>query len=169
MNTLNLKLIGTARVNPTVLIDGKPAKLKKNEFGGFSCSYNTENSKAKVEIYKYLEISGKYWFLVQFFFFLISILGIFNPRLDKKCIVLDCSFDIDLNETNNVTFKFNQLKDEGEAVTIEGDCNVDTISNSYFVDKQAKKRMKILRIAEIFTWVAVIAVVAIIGIMKING
>ena len=157
MNKLNLKLINVVNLSPTILVDNKKVKPKKNQFGSYAITHETEKDEVEIKIFKYLEINGKLWFLMGMIFFIISIFGILDYRLDRKCIIIDCCLKIKLNENTNAELKFNSFVSSGEAYTIKTDAQVEQISNRYFVDTQAKKRVKILIITKLLCWVALIA------------
>lgn len=79
MNELNIKLTGEKNLgNSTILIDGTPITLKQNEFKNLTCNYQTEKDKVKVEVIKYLDVGGVWWFITQLFFFIISVFGILD-------------------------------------------------------------------------------------------
>ncbi len=164
MKELNLKILGSAQIKPTILIDNKKVKSKKNKYGSYDILYTTEKDHVEVSICKYLEINGKLWFLMSMLFWLISFFGIFDVPYDRKCIVLNCKFNLELKEKNNVSVKFNTIKTQGEAVTIETDSKYEILSNFYYLDKKAKKRVVFLRIFKLISFVLVVILVAVLGV-----
>ena len=156
-------MTAVAKLSPVITIDDKVVKFKKNEFGNLATSYQTEKDTVTLKIYKYLEISGRLWFLTHLLFFIISIFGIFDVPSDKRCIVLDCSFEIKLKPQSTLSIVFNNFAESGRAIEYECDSEIKELSNHYYVDKKAKKRKKIMLITKIVLWACLIAsVIAII-------
>ncbi|MBQ8844773.1 MAG: hypothetical protein IJ008_02010 [Clostridia bacterium] len=153
MNELKLKLKGQRNFRPTICVDGKAVKFKKNKFGSIETKVATEKNSVEITIYKHLEIKSKLYILWYILYFFISIFGIFDVREDKKCIVYDCKFKVELNGTTSVDLTFNTSKDEA-ALAVESEANVEEIKNVTYVDQEAKKRMKIILGIKIALWVA---------------
>ena len=147
MNEVNIKVTGGIKLNPIIFVDGKQLKVKKNQFGSLQATYTTDKDTIELSICKYLELSGKFWFLFAILFFIISIFGILNPFYDRKCIVIDSQHIIKLKEKNDVNIIFKNMVDQGQAVEIK---------NIYYVDKKVKKRWIILIVTEVCVWVALI-------------
>lgn len=156
MNQLNLKMSGMFNVKPVIFIDDKPVKCKKNNYGNIDISQQFDKDKVEVKICKYFELNGKLWFLMSMLFFIISFFGILDVPYNKKCIAIDCRFTIALSEKTNVKIKFNKLSEQGRAVEIESEANIEEICNEYYVDMRAKKRRKILIITKLLIWLALI-------------
>lgn len=168
MNNVNLKVTGGIGLNPNVIIDNNPVKLKKNKYGSLDGNYQTENSEIELKVCRYLELSGKLWLLMSMVFFIISIFGIFNPPYDRKCIQIDYLCKIKLKETNDIKIKINTQNAGDKAIEVESDCEIEEITNSFQIDKVAKKRLVIVRIIEVALWVALVGVVIFL-LAKKNG
>lgn len=165
MNNLNIKIMGvSSKFHPHVMIDDKLVKYKKNKFGSYEINYQTEKDNVQLKIFKYLELQSKFWYLWALLTFIISVFGVFEPRYDKKCIVIDCTYNIKLKQDNKMIIKFKTVADEGKATDIEGDCEVEEIENKFYVDSVSKKRWKILLACKIVLWV--IAIVLIIFVIS---
>ena len=157
MNNINIKIAGANdKIRPNVFIDGKEVKYTKNNYGDLELNYATEKDSIEISICKYLEISGKLWFLMSLFFFVISLFGIFDAQYDKKCIVIDCKYKIKLKEQTNIKFTLCNIENTGRAVVWEGDCECEQIKNEGYIDKKAKKRLKIMLAVKILMWIALI-------------
>ena len=156
MNEVNIKVTGGIKLNPVIFVDGKQLKVKKNQFGSLQATYTTDKDTIELSICKYLELSGKFWFLFAILFFIISIFGILNPFYDRKCIVIDSQHIIKLKEKNDVNIIFKNMVDQGQAVEIKTENEVEEIKNIYYVDKKVKKWWLILIITEVCVWVAII-------------
>lgn len=168
MNNVNLKVTGGIGLNPNVIIDNNPVKLKKNKYGSLDGNYQTENSEIELKVCRYLELSGKLWLLMSMVFFIISIFGIFNPPYDRKCIQIDYLCKIKLKETNDIKIKINTQNAGDKAIEVESDCEIEEITNSFQIDKVAKKRLVIVRIIEVALWVALVGVIIFL-LAKKNG
>lgn len=148
MKALTLKIKGVGkRFRPTVEVDGKVVRLKKNQFGNFEARVNVDKDKFDIRISRFLEINSRLWFLKAIFYFLISIFGIFDSRKEKSSVALDCHFSIDMSSRDGgmVELKLNSLRTQGRACEITSDCAVIENKNEYFVDLRTKKRIKLLR------------------------
>ena len=156
MKQINLTVRGGTRLSPTILIDGKAIKTKKSGIGAKTGVFKTEKDKVEISIFRYLEINGRLWFLMNIIYFLIGVFGIFDFLYDKNCAVLDCKFVVDTTEQTNLEIAFNSLIDKGRAVEIESDTNVTEIKNMYYVDQKAKKRRKIAIITRIVLLIAIV-------------
>ncbi len=168
MNNVNLKVTGGIGLNPNVIIDNNPVKLKKNKYGSLDGNYQTENGEIELKVCRYLELSGKLWLLMSMVFFIISIFGIFNPPYDRKCIQIDYLCKIKLKETNDIKIKINTQNAGDKAIEVESDCEIEEITNAFQIDKVAKKRLVIVRIIEVALWVALVGVIIFL-LAKKNG
>ena len=156
MNEVNIKVTGGIKLNPVIFVDGKQLKVKKNQFGSLQATYTTDKDSIDLQIFKYLELSGKFWFLFAILFFIISVLGILNPLYDQKCIVIDCHYVVKVKEKTDVNIIFKNMVDQGQAVEIKTENEVEEIKNIYYVDKKVKKRWIILIVTQVCVWVALI-------------
>lgn len=163
MNDVKIKLIGVSnKVKPIVMIDGQRVNYKKNEFEGYDLNYQTEKEEIEVEIYRYLELKGKLWWLYALISFIVSVFGIFEPPYDKKCIVIDCKYTFKLQEQNDIKIRFQTLKSEGKCVEVETNLEMQELKNSYYVDKDLKKRWAIILAFKIVCWVLILVLVIIL-------
>ena len=159
MKTINLKMSGlSSKLNPIVKIDDSVIKGKKNEFGSYEASYETEKDEVEISISRNLELNSKLWWLYSLLSFIVSIFGIFEPPYDRKNIVVDCKFVVKLNDINEIKIKFNSMAKQGKAVEIETQNEFNEIKNEYYVDKKAKTKWRILIILKLIIWVAIIIV-----------
>lgn len=166
MKTLNLKIQGGLNLRPTIVIDGQMIKYKKNKEQIIEISHQTENDVVDILISNTLEINGPLWWLIQPLFYIISLLGILNPRLDKICYHISYHSKITLkDETTNLILKFNQTKDDTRAIECAGNANIEEIENKFSFDEQAKKRKKILKFLYAGCWFLTILIAFLIVIL----
>lgn len=159
MKKINLKILGlTERNQPFFYINGKEVIPNKNQFGSFQIDYKTDDEEITLEIYKELEINGRFWLITALFFFIISLLGILSPRHDKACLYISCKYQIKLNENNEVKMTFVNQKDNNR-VEIEADCSYDEIECKFYQDKKAKKHLRTLSFIKPLIWVITIILI----------
>lgn len=166
MKTLNLKLQGGLELKPIIEIDGKVVPYKRNKYKNIILSYETDKEEIDLRIKNILEINGPYWWLIQMFFFIITIFGILNPKLEKLCYSINYHSKIKLDkEKTAIAIKFNPLKDKNRAIETIDEGEITEIENEYLLDLKAKKRKKILKILYLLSWIVLIAVVTTIIII----
>lgn len=163
MRNVNLNVVGPSNLNPILAIDGKTVKTKKNKYGNIQYSFDTEKDEIEVSVFRYLELNGRFWWLMAILFFVISIFGILNPPYEKKCIQIDYKVKLKLKENNDITIKLNVSSNDGKVGRIETVCDCEEISNNYGIDKVAQKRKKIIKVCEVIAWIAlIVTIVALI-------
>lgn len=163
MKTLNLKIQGGLNLRPTIMIDGQIIKYKKNKNQTIDVAHKTENDVVDISISNTLEINGPLWWLVQLLFYIISLLGILNPRLEKTCYHVSYHSKFTLKEEiTNLILKFNQTKDGTRAIESAGNASVEEIENKFSFDEQAKKRKKILKFLYAVCWLLAILIAFLI-------
>lgn len=161
MKNIKLKIKGYGALKPTVKVDGKQMKFKKNEFGSFESQVQTDKDKVQIEIYRYLEINSRLWWLTQIFFFIISIFGILDPLKEKNCVVIDYKSELDLTnvESASVDLAINTAKNDGKAIELKSEAPCVEQTNEFYVDNKAKKRVKIMKFVKLFVFLACVAIV----------
>ena len=163
MNRLNVTLYGFAAFRPSVYVDGKAVCCKKNAYGNYTLSCETDKNRVNVSVYKFLEINGRFWFLFSFLFYLLGIFGIFDTSYDKKCLSVECSFDALVSGENSAAVRYVSQGAGAASIGVEATCPVVQLANACFVDERAKKRLKIMRTVKLlFFFAAIIAIVAAI-------
>lgn len=145
MKKVNITLFGAYAYRPVLCVDGKFVKLKKAKNEKLTYTYETEKEKSTVEIFKVLEVNARLYLLTQIFFYLISFFGIFNARLDKKCIVSNVKYEFDLIENTDIKIRLNSPQANATAIKLEANTNFEMINNKFVVDENAKKRLKTLK------------------------
>lgn len=156
MNNLNVKIVGSG-MNPLCAIDGNQIVLKKNKYGINEGTFQTDKSEVQIAIYRYLELSSKFWWLVSIVFFLISIFGICNPPYDRKCIQIEYVANIKLNENTEYKFVVSSRQAGERAITCEGNGEIEEIENKVVIDKRVKRRLSIVRLFTFIAWIGLIA------------
>lgn len=141
MKEVIIDLWGHCPYKPVVKIDGKMIEYTRKEHSRYVINYMTDKEKISVSVYKYLEINGKFWFLWQLLYCFLSVFGLFDFRADRKCICYDLKFDLTLSQDKtNVSVKILKPKKTGFAADIKVKNGLWVTSNSFFVDKKARRR-----------------------------
>lgn len=168
MKELELKLTGGQNLGEIVVnVDESPVKFKKNEFGSFVGKIQTDNDKANIKVFRMLDVGGLLWFVTQLFFFVISIFGIFDVHHKERCLVVDFECEVDLKEENKITLQPNSLQEDGKAIDIQTDLTCQEVTNKYYLDENAKKKLKILKFTKIFLALAIIGVAIAVLFIKL--
>lgn len=168
MNQLNLKVKKGFDKYVKISIDDKKVKSKKDSFGSRIINYQTENDTVDIKIYHYLEINNKMWFLTNIFFYIISIFGLFDMKLNKTCKVVNCHFIVKMKDVVNMTITTNiKNSTDLQEAQVECDSEYQTQENSIYIDDVAKKRFKILKTAKIIIFI--LAIATIIGVIVSVG
>lgn len=142
MAKLELEMIGFHDKIDFVSINGKRPKISKNDNGNRYCVIETSEPKAEIVMFKAHHYIGKNWFWWQLLYFFVSLFGLFDIRQDKKCLVVDCRFTIDVNQDTKVVVKRANFEDGGKYLDIETTANVEVSSNKQYIDKEAQKKHK---------------------------
>ncbi len=169
MKQFNLKLTNVGNASPSILIDGKPVKVKKNAFGNIEYSCQTEKDSVNVVIKRYLELGSRHWLWMGIVFLIISVFGIFDTRYSKSTQTI--SFEANIPLDNDVTNFEGKLSSKNEGVAVEYKCNseVAEISNQIEDNPKIKKRRKIMLALRIIMIVAFVATLAGVLISKFIG
>ena len=161
MKRLNLKITNNTSIDAYFLVDGAKPKFKKNEYGSYISVIETEKDEVEIKIYEWNEYKSSWWFLTSLLYFIISFFGIFDIRIDKRFRSVDCDFKIKLSsEENNLKLTYNGFKEDCAAILHDGNCEIEMISNKYYIDKKSKTRYKIMKWLKLVIWL-----IAIIGVI----
>ncbi len=155
MRQLNLRIFGVNKFSPSVYIDGERINSKLNKHGNFEVTYQTEKEQVEVTVRKHLEIANKGWFLWSVIYFIFSLFGLFDVKFDKHCIVMDCKYRVTMAENTKLKLKVN-LNSKDKCITAECDTSVEELEYNCYVDKKAKKRIKVTKILRVFAGIALI-------------
>lgn len=161
MNKLTFKIMNPQQ-NTSMTIDGQNIKPQKDKGGHDVYTFETERSSVDIILNKYLEVNSSFYIFWQILFFIISLFGICNKRLDKNCVVLKYHATIKVNENTEVTARIKTGYKETQALNLETTAEVMEDVNERFVDKNAKKRLKALKIIKIGLWIALIAMIIVL-------
>lgn len=156
MSKVNLSVIDNKAYDNVILVNGSRFKYKKDKnrrlVGVIDC-----DNECEVEIYNWNEIKCKLWLIVELFFFIISIFGIFDIRRDKKGKTISFKAKFMSKDESNVKLGFNVFKDNTPAIKIDADCEMEILENRFYIDEQVVKRYKILKICKVLTFLLVLA------------
>ncbi|MDE7379679.1 MAG: hypothetical protein K2N14_01380, partial [Clostridia bacterium] len=160
MNTLNLT-VDKMYKGCRVYADGRQVELKRTPEGLYRGWCATEKDRIELTVIKVSEFGGPCWFLWAMLFFIISGFGIFNAHYDGRYTTVNYQAVVYLNGENNMRLEFNRFAEGQPAVKYGSDCPLENKVNVYGIDREAKKRRKIVTWIEVFLWIALIVFVAI--------
>ena len=72
-------------------------------------------------------------------FFVISLFGIFDRRLDKRCVIIDAEYNVNVNENSQIEFMLDYTKPES-VLKVQSNAEIEQVKNVSYVDKNLKKR-----------------------------
>ena len=142
-----------------VFIDGNSVLPEKDEHGKLVCRHQTENDSVKIQIVRYIDCGGVWWFITQILFFIISIFGLLDMQCRNRGIALDFIAEVETANFGYVTLNCNMIKDGAKAIEIKSNTPVKEEANGYYADEQAGKTFKKLFIAKIITAAVVVAAI----------
>lgn len=166
MAIVNIEFIEHRDFARNITIDGKFIKVKKNKEGKYIHTFETTKEKCEVVIFKGHQYYGKNWVLWNLLFFIISVFGIFDGGLNKRCLVADCRLVISCERDTNVIIKGQSFVDGEKLVQVETEAEVVEVANKQYCDKDAqKKHSKMKKIKLLTVFVCVILTVVLIVLL----
>lgn len=162
MNKVNLVVASNKAYDNIVLVDGKRFKYKKNKNKDMVGVIETNNDKVEIEIFNWYEIKAKLWLIMELFFFVISIFGLFDVKKDKKGKKISFKAVFNLKEVNDIRLSYGPLKDGVAPIRIDSNADMQVIENTCVVDEVVVKRYKILKILKLLTFILVVGIAVLI-------
>ncbi len=166
MKSLNVKITGLGKFNPIILIDDKEINAKKNKFGSFEHTEITDKESVNIKIKSLLEIESRFWFIYGIFFFIISLFGILDYRLPKKCVKILYEGNVKLSSENGVINIGLLSMPGGPCAEVKTECEVTEVANMCEVDKVGLKRLKILKNTKLVMWILLVG--TLIGLLAMS-
>ncbi len=163
MKELRIKISGIRKLSPLFLVDDKQVQFKKNQFGSYEHTVQTESDSVNIKIKTFLELNSKWWFVAGIFFFIISIFGIFDYRYPKNCAKISLDLNAKVNQ-NREELEIHLFKSTGQktCAEIKGNLEVEEVENSFIVDAVAQKRRKTLRTTKLVLWLTLAATLIVL-------
>ena len=149
MAKLELQIIGFNETLSNMTINGKQLKINSIYNGVRTSVIETKKDYAEIVVYKNHYYSSNAWFLINLFYFFISLFGIFDIRHDKKCTVIDCRYVLKLTELTKATIRLNQFTDGGRFIELKSSNPVKEIQNIQYYDTLAQKRYKRMKLVKL--------------------
>ena len=164
MAKLELEVVGYNDSINMMTINGKRVKLQYNkETKTRSCF--VEADKAEIVIYKTHYYTGKHWFWWNLLYYLISIFGIFDSNHNKRCLVVDCRFNTNLETDKKITLNVQNFEDGGKFAELQSDEPFEEISNIQYFDQEAQKRHKKMKKAKIGIFIGFAILITLIVVL----
>ena len=98
-------------------------------------------------------------------YYFISILGLFDVRHDKRCLVIDCRFKINLSENTNVTLQPVKFENDGKFVEVQTEAAVEETVNKQYYDKEGQRRLKKMKKVKIGLTIAILIALAVLIVL----
>lgn len=169
MNKLNITFSGYNDVMKRMTINGKCQKVSKEKNGTCYCTFETEENTAEIVMYKSHYYTSKNWFWWSLLYYFVSIFGLFDVRHDKRCLVVDCRFKINLTENTNLILKPVSFENNGKFLEIQTDASVEETVNKQYFDKEGQRRLKKMKKIKIgLTITILIALIVLIVLLAIK-
>lgn len=163
MKKIEIKLTGVHNtLNPVVIVDNQMINFKKNKQGNLVYLFETEKDTIKIKANRFLDVGGIAWFFIQILFFLISFLGLFDVHQKESCMGIDFEMIVDLKEENKISLQFMPQKENKKAILVHTDLVCQEVANSYYLDTQAKKKLKYLKWIKIGVTILIIVTATIL-------
>ena len=147
MSNFYLKIVGGMRPNTEIFIDGKRAKISKKN-GEKVVEYQTDNPTVELKIKRYTFLNLRLWFLVEVFFFLISVFGIFDKRIKKPYIESRCKFTLVAGQNTFVNIRLMPVYEGGKVILLESNCAGSEDENIFVSNKKLKNRNRVMRLTK---------------------
>lgn len=149
MARLELEIHGYNTAFDRMTINGKEQKIKKNKDGTRTCIADIDTKEAEVVISKGHYYSDKLWWLWNSLYFIISLFGIFDIKLNSRFLVNNTKFKVGINGDTKVVLRVRDFEDGGKFLDIESEAKIEETANTYYYDKEASikhKKMKKIKI-----------------------
>lgn len=166
MAKLELEFVGFKQVEGNIAVDGKIIKFKKNKNKTYSYVSDGVSEKCEIVVYKTHNYIGKNWFWWNLLYFFVSMFGLFDIKQNKKCLVFDGRFCVDVKEDTRVVIRRQNFENGGKLFLLETSSEVEETSNVQYYDKEAKKKhrkMKKFKLAT--TIIAMVLTIALIVLL----
>ena len=159
MKELNLQIAKSSIVpSPSVSINGVDVPIKRGKNGQRDgCRFVTDSDSVEIVVEKHYELEGKWWFLMSMLFFFVSVLGIFDAHFGKRFYTVNYRAIVYLKGDANLQMSFRMFKEGERAIELKGDAEIEEIENSYSMNKQLRKRRRILIWCKVLIWLALLA------------
>ena len=149
--------------SPVVKIEGEEIKPKYDDKGRVFFSDSFSSDSVKVEVYTRHMLEGPLWWLVNIFFFIISIFGILDQRGVYKYHAFRTEFRVRLDgDLTKLVMRNNRYVEGDEALVIESPQGISLESNTYYKDLSFKRRKTAMTIIRILLYIALVAGIILI-------
>jgi len=168
MTKLRLEISGFNKALNNMTINGKYQKVKKVRRSNLRyVEFETDEKVSQVSICKTHEYVGKLWWLWNLVYFFVSIFGLFDNKIDKRCGIIDCKFKVNTEKDTVVKLEVQNFGENDKFANIESESNVTEIANVFKFDTEAQKKHKKMIKIKKWAFVGFIAVVAVITALVI--
>ena len=159
MPNLTIYIKNFSSLKPTIFINDKEVRVKKKD-GKQACIINNCEPHAKLRIENYHPLNQKFGMFFAYFFFIISLLGIFDLRYRAKEKRLLFSAELDLIDDSKLEVHYNTFSKDDVAIDLQSNFSYTILTNQYLLDKNLKRKITILKFLKFGTWVVFIVIFA---------
>ena len=156
MNKLYLSINGLP-AHTDIFLDGKYYKPKKVKNHHPVIEYETEKDSVELTIKRYSHLSSRLWVLQELFFYIISIFGIFDKKFGKYYYKEYCNIVFKVQNETKATIKFNPPLSVRPVLNCKSDAEINEVENVYRVDRELKRKHKILTIVKVLIFLGAVA------------
>jgi hypothetical protein len=156
---------------PAVMVEGKELKAQRDDRDCVFFSDSFSSDSVKVEIFTRHRLAGAFWWLIEIFFYIISIFGIFDERGVYKYRPLRVEFTVPLSgDITKLVVRSNKFIAGDKALFIETPSSIAGVEpvgaeqigvvvekNEFYKDKTFEGRRKGVKIIKVLIFFAVIA------------
>lgn len=155
-----IDFVGNNYALKNVTINGKVQELERIDRNTNRVCFQTESDTAEVILYETHQYTGKCWFLIWLFFYIISLFGLLDVKQNKRCLVTYLRFSINDKVDTYTIVTFNSIRENPRVAEIASQYNISEIANEHYYDQKAKKIHKRLGALKFFTWLAILITLA---------
>ncbi|MGN0772080.1 MAG: hypothetical protein ACI4MI_05800 [Christensenellales bacterium] len=167
MSTITIKIKAQKKYALQVRADGKVVKGKKDKSGFSVYTFDSNDTQSIVEICNVNELSSPLWWLWSIFYFIISLLGIFDPGYGNNYFDVRCKFAVDCTHDGIVEVRVG-MSDNGVRRNVwRSDSRVREIENEFCKNEKIAKRIKLNKILKVVLWVAIVAIAIVATIVNV--
>ena len=153
MSDIKIYLMNSCSLKPTIFINGKESSIKKQH--GKSFIQLDSNQNMNLTIKNFHPLFYPFGMLISYLFFILSVFGIFDKRYKNKEKRMEVNIDIS-NISSDLKITFFKFQENGTAIQIDGDCDLQINNNIYYKDSLVRKKLRILMYMKLLTWILLI-------------
>lgn len=165
MSNLTIRVKNTSSLKPAIFVNNKQVKLKKEN--GLLVAKVDSISLCHLKITNYHPLLYPFGMLINYFFFLISFLGILDKHYKNKAMRVLFEANIDAKSTTEVDIKYLPFQMDKPFVEFIINQPAEILDNRCFIDLTLQRKIRVLFFLKILTWVLSILAVLMYAVTQI--